>query len=389
MGGCFSFDVIPPIPKNLQPEPKNGEHFTASVVTLGGFLGSRDYGVYKGATVPSKKEDKQENMWLWFNKSDDENRRGCGIVDLENFVRPADQPMGKGGVIWSAKITERPRYQMERYVSGSYTWPNQVANSTIIIVINGQSVGPNQRTRFMGHGQFANGYDSDPDDHYFNHSYFNNSRPQEQNRNQAVTDQAALTHAVGWQFKHAVGPRIMTKFKLETQAVISPGAAGVASGRAGVYILEVFAKGTAITTWEEEINVREKQNGENGPMVKYVQRTTKGTDQKFVDRIELTLKKDNVVVSQWVIIGDSSYDRCAAPTVADNTPLFDISVRGGFFSRSSTTVETKPSSGLDGALALLVAHLVATEFSIQEIKDDLQLGTSSTVPRSENDIQRF
>lgn len=364
MGACCSNDVTPDIPQVIQPDPKAGEHINAAVVMLGSW-GSRDYGIYKGSSVPDSKEDKTEKMWMWFNKENDANDPRLGVVDLENFDRPAEEPKGKGKTIWSAKFAERPRYEMDRYFQG------------------GQ-----RKQRFFGYGIFAMGgsmgYESDDDDHYFNHTFCSRHQSSWGRRNaQAWEDYRILQNPVGWKEERATGPKVMTKYKLETQAVITPGTAP--GGRSGTYILECFAKGTAITTWEETTSVRERSVGEDRTE-KYISREIEGHDEKFVDRIELTLKTNGEVVDQWVIIGDSSYDRCNATVINECTPFYNSTVNGGFFKRSSSAIETKGDK-VDPALSLTIAHLVSTEFSLQEIKDDLNLHTTSHVPRHESELR--
>jgi len=357
-----SSDVTPDIPQAIQPDPVPGEHINAAVVMLGGFLGSRDFGIYKGDTIPDSKEDKTEKMWMWFNKENDVNDPRLGVVDLENFDRPAEEPKGKGKTIWSAKFAERPRYEMDRYFQG------------------GQR---RAEGRFFGFGIFASGYESDDDDHYFQHPFCSRHQNSWGRINAMWQDHLILQHHVGWHEEKAVGPKVMTKFKLETQAVVTPGTA--AAGRTGTYILECFAKGTAITTWEETISVCERSVGEDRTE-KYIKRSTEGNDEKFVDRIELTLKKDGEVIDQWVIIGDSAFDRCSATVINECTPFYNSTVNGGFFKRSSSAIQTK-GDAIDPALCLMLAHLVSTEFNIQEIKDDLNLHTTSNVPRHQNELR--
>lgn len=374
----------------IKKDPAANSHFQACIINLGGMLGSRDYAVYQGDKVPADKMDKENEMWIWLNKSDNPEKPGTGVIDLENFHRPPEEPLGKGGVIWSARIVERPRYEMERYVQGNYKWPQPyVANPKFNMTISTDGIFI-RTNRFMGTGQFANGYDSDGDEQYFTHPAFGTRRQYENRRGNPYDDNHVMQQHVGWKEKHPVGPTVITKFKLETQAVITPGDA--ANGREGTYILEVFAKGTAITTWEETVELRDRETpgdeGMNAPRQKYVERRVEGSDQKFVDRIELTLKKSNQIVHQWVIIGDSNHARFSSQQLQDNTPLYDISVNGGFFERSSSVITTKESSGVDGALCMVIAHLVATEYSIGEIKKDLDLKTSNKVPLCENDIYR-
>jgi len=340
--------------------------------------------VYKGDAVPATDEAKIEQMWFWLNKSSDPNDPRLGIVDVENFNRPADEPKGKGGVIWSAKLTERPRFEMDRYFVGGDRQRARMGQAATISFRSGfMSISISQNnTNGYNSSNYNTQYDSDDDEKYFRHSYFNDSRRHEQFRHESYEDQHCLSQAVGYKKERAVGPKVMTKWKLNTQAIITPGT----TGRKDHYILEVFSKGTAITTWMETVSVHERTVGgpDNERKEKYVKRETKGSDAKFVDRIEFCLKSGDEVKATWVIIGDSSEERCSATQITDDTPLYTAVTNGGFWKRSSLTVSTQ--GPVDGALALLVAQLAASEYSINELKSDLNLHTSSNFPRSESEL---
>lgn len=73
-----------------------------------------------------------------------------------------------------------------------------------------------------------------------------------------------------------------------------------------------------------------------------------------------------------MVLGDAHSD---GPTdLLIDCPLFSSTVVGGWFSRSHVIVETRP--GVDPALAMLIAHLCTTEYSVAEIKRDLSVRIS-------------
>jgi len=128
--------------------------------------------------------------------------------------------------------------------------------------------------------------------------------------------------------------------------------------------------------------VKERERGE-GRKEKYVHRDTEGKDAKFVDRIEFCIKDNQQQpMCSWVIIGDSSEARCGANVITDATPLYTAVTNGGFFSRSALTVTTQGPLDGDGALALLIAQITSSEYSIAAIKED----TNSHYPRSESEL---
>ena len=75
--------------------------------------------------------------------------------------------------------------------------------------------------------------------------------------------------------------------------------------------------------------------------------------------------------------GDSHYNAGSPCTI--DCPLFTTTIEGGWFSKSYYKTTTK--AGGDPALALLVAHLCYTEYSVAEIKSDLRPNTPQNPPR--------
>lgn len=74
--------------------------------------------------------------------------------------------------------------------------------------------------------------------------------------------------------------------------------------------------------------------------------------------------------------GDTHYNPGSNATIS--TPLFETIIEGGWFSKSSYTTTTK--TDVDPALALLIAHLCYTEYSVAEIKNDLRPNTPNHPP---------
>ena len=59
-----------------------------------------------------------------------------------------------------------------------------------------------------------------------------------------------------------------------------------------------------------------------------------------------------------------------------DSPFFTLRLEGGWFNPSIYRITTKP--GIDPCLAVLFAHLCATEYSVAEIKSDLNIRTPDT-----------
>jgi hypothetical protein len=81
--------------------------------------------------------------------------------------------------------------------------------------------------------------------------------------------------------------------------------------------------------------------------------------------------------AEWVVQGDTNY-RAGSNTVIES-PLFTTTIEGGWFKKSAYSTVTK--AGVDPALALMIAHLCYTEYSVEEIKRDLRPNTPTDRPR--------
>ena len=337
MGGCCSSDVIPPVPKNIQPDPKENEVVECVITALkGSWLATiRDFAVYKGNQIPKAKDKQKDNMWLWFNKENADKKGKKVIVDLENFHRPAeDQKAGKGQILWRAKMDEKPRFkQKHRFQS-----------------LNKRS-GFSFNRRRKNNSKYS--YDSDDDEFYVSHSNRKYSR--------------------GGHGSKEIGPIIMTKWCCDTTAEITPGN----TGRGEEYFgkdpvkLEVFAKGTGVTRWTKERHERTDKDGK-----KHVSYSIKKHVDEYVDIIEYTVVHKNELWDAFAMDGDKKEWGKSKDLECDNR-FFTSVMSGGWFSANKTNITTK---GGDPALAMLIAHLCATEYSVVQLKKDLVLSTPQKPP---------
>ena len=91
---------------------------------------------------------------------------------------------------------------------------------------------------------------------------------------------------------------------------------------------------------------------------------------EFVDRVEFRLTCKGQVWDQFYITGDAK--QWQADVNIDNK-FFNTVVKGGFFTKTEMVTSTK--EGVDPAFAMLMSHVCMTEFSVAEIKNDLNLQT--------------
>ena len=87
-----------------------------------------------------------------------------------------------------------------------------------------------------------------------------------------------------------------------------------------------------------------------------------------MDRVEYRLSFRGSLWAQWFIEGDSK--RYGPADTSINSPFFDLTLEGGWFKPSIFKISTK--EGIDPCLGILLAHVCATEYSVAEIKRDLQ-----------------
>ena len=348
MGCIFSLcsaDSLPDIPKDIQAPPDvNAEPVTFAVAKLGSW--GRDYGVWRGTV------GKKDKLWWWINKAEGA-QPGQATIDMENWDR--DEKTKKGKVFWSASIVERPTYEQFQRPCAQ---------------------GGFNSFRFMG---IDSGYESDPDD-------FMIGKLQSKKKTTTVTKGAHTGQQTGQRVMDA-GVPMVSKWRLRTSAVIKDGNLGRGSDLVGqdpIY-LEVFSKGSGATCWQvvdKRTEVPDGTPAEGQPQRYRIQasRSVEKTEMEWVDRIEYRLScRGQPIGRPWVVPGDSHPSNSDGITRCD---FFESQCAGGFFSKGSVTTTTKP--GMDPILSLLISHLVATEFSIAEIKSDLKLNTPANPPSGPN-----
>jgi len=333
MGGCCSLDSLPPVPDTITPDPDVNQPVKVSVARLGSMWG-RDYGVWKDK-LPSGSDERQKTIWLWFNKSD--NGPNKATIDLENFVRGHDEAnKDKGKVLYKADVVEKPFFQVQHRQPGiSYQ-------------------------RFFGlfSDQNGNGYDSDDDNHYLSDTRFRSKF--------SMSDPD----------KRDLGLYIISKWSLNTKSSIYDGNLGRGEGLLGKdpVTLEVFAKGSGATGYEEVTTRSEDPETKAVTINKSVEKR----EFEFVDRVEFRLTCKGQVWDQFVINGDAK--QWQADVNIDNK-FFNTLVKGGFFSKTEMVTTTK--AGIDPAFAMLLSHLCMTEYSVAEIKNDLNLQTPASYMASQ------
>jgi len=174
-----------------------------------------------------------------------------------------------------------------------------------------------------------------------------------------------------------IGPGVITKWKMNTKAVITDGdnGRGADNFRKDQIILEVFAKGTVATTYERVTRMVEDRNQEGQVIGHHQEFDDNKLETEYVERIEYRLSFKGMLWTEWkTIVSDSHFE----------SPFFRTTAEGGWFSPSYYKTETK--AGIDPALALLFSHLCTSEYSPAEIKRDL---SPSTPPFSLHYMNNF
>lgn len=344
MGGCCSGDSLPDVPAVIKPDPAMAGNITFVTKRLG--MWGRDYSVHENV-YPDNKEQVKEQMWLWLNKSDG------GIIDVENFVRGKNPDLpNKGEVLYSATVTERPYF--EQFQRPAQTGLMGLASRFMGFFGGTQSNDYNPNA--------SSGYDSD-DDFY----YINNPEHTRKFDSQGRRHQSQAHH------------NMITKWRLNTKAVIQGGNTGRAAAQLNgqPIILEVFSKGTCATGWED---IERTSTDENGDIRTYWD--TEKHETEWVDRIEFRLSCGGQFWASWYVIGDTHYN--PGTDVGFQSPLGITTAIGGWFSASKYVHQT--NVGCDPALTLLIHHLMTTEYSIQELKNDLHPNTPDRPPSMFNYI---
>jgi hypothetical protein len=332
MGACCSDDVA----TNIKPDPSSQETILCYVAQLGIF-GSRDYGIWQN-TYPSSSSERTANMWMWFNKSTSEANPAFGVIDLENFVRGhKENDPKKGRVLYSAIITEKPIFQM---------FQKQVDDGAF--------------HNFMG--IFTGNYNDPEDLVYVRHPNH--------------TGKKNFGH--GGERVRDLEPDILTKWSFATRAYFKDGdlGRGAASFGNDQVVLEIFSKGAVVTSYQEIERQVEDQDSDGNVVGHHMERRIDKNETEFVDRIEFRLSFRGMIWATWAVQGDTYIYGDADATI--DCPLFTTTIEGGWITRSRFRTQTKP--GVDPALALLIAHVCGTEYSVQAIKQDLSVNISLCLP---------
>lgn len=328
--GCCSSDVVPDAPEVLKPDP-TGNPVKVQIAAFGMFGGSRDFGIWENVR-PTNGDEAKKSVWLWFNKSD--LGPNTVRVDLENFQRGhlPEQP-NKGKVLYYATMAERPSFQSFQ----------RIANT-----------GRDSFFGFFG----GNTYQDNDDGFYINH---NEHIPKLRKHHNAQTE-----------------GHVVTKWSMSTTVSFADGelGRGQASLQGGAVVMEVYAKGTVVTSyqhWQEQVEDRDQE----GNVIGHHMVTHHGNfATELVDRVEYRLIFNGMFWCQWYCQGDSFNYNGADPSI--DSPLFTTTIGGGWFSRSYFNTITKP--GVDPALAMLISHVAATEYSVAQIKRDLVIRTPDRFP---------
>lgn len=324
------------LPFILVPPPE----FFVGVVRRIGVLWGRDYSVHAGNVYPASKEQVRETMWLWFNASDDPVNRAIKIIDLENFVRGGDPSnKDKGVVLCRAMLLQRPPFeQFQRNANSGFE-------------------------AFVGFFQPSN-YTMQEDVYYLRHPSHVNKIAYGPNRRQ-------------------LAPEVITKWRLCTRAELRDGNANRNANafRGQPVILEVFSTGTVATTWQEVVNVVEDRDGEGRVVGRHNEVAVIKHETEFVDRVEFKLIFNGQLWAQWFIDGNAAYGAQASGGDGQVfAPFFRTGMIGGWFKPSQYVTQTLP--GIDPAFALMLSQLCTTEYSVENIKQDLVANTGAMPPMS-------
>lgn len=332
MGCCFGTDSLPPVPDQNQPDPPTNMPMQVCVHRMGQY--GRDWAVYNGTVYPSKSDDRKQKMWLWFNKSDG-SIPNTGVIDLENFVRgqiPSNP--NKGGVLYTAIITERPTFEQFQRIAGRSN-------------------------------DFFSGFGHTNPTVYEDWFYLNHQRHVSQRQMNA----------------QVLDPQMITKWRVTTKAAIRDGNLGRAerSFMGQEVSLFVHATGTVATTWERRINTVEVRDDQDNVTGNQQQVEIIKIETEFIDRVDFQLVFANQLWANWTVPGDSQPGQ-EGNEILISTPFFDCVRKGGWFSSEEFTITAKPPA--DPAFCVMLAFLCGTEYSLAEIKKDLTPNTPSEPPNN-------
>jgi hypothetical protein len=341
MGACCGamFDANPDTPPFIKPDPEINQPLLAVMAALGYWGMSHDYGIWQNSR-PDK--DANQEMWMWFR------RRDCGSgsikVNLENFVRTDEKNPKQGKILYYALLQRQPNVQHFQRIAGQ-------SNTGWLGFLGGLLGGGNNNQG--GGGQVSQGND---DDYYINHH----------NHTSGMSSYGSGGRIVGKTF-------LITKWQSFNSATIYDGdlGRGVKTFGNNSVVLETVAVGTAITTYMKVEEVVQERDGEGNITGSHTHTKEHRHSTTFVDNVQYRVSVGGGLWSQWSIPGDSSPQASMGNSVIISTPFFNTTLEGGWFSRTKFHCQT--NNGIDPALALLLSQLLCTEYSIPEIKNDLDL----------------
>ncbi len=332
MGGCCSamFNAEPETPKVITPDPPIDQPQLFVSARLGYWGWSHDFGVWN-QDRPEKSEDQQETMWLWFRKRDAGN---CMRVNLENFVRTNPEKPKQGQVLYYSMQQKNPQVQSFNRIAGA------------------------SRENFLG---FMNNNNNNDDHYYQNYPGHGHQLPQGSHVVSRVT--------------------MITKWQSYSTTRVHDGDVGRGEALFGqsCALLDVLAIGTAVTTYVETVEQKEDKDAEGRVIGHHTVKHMDKDTTVLVDSVQYRVTVNNLLWSQWIVPGDS-VSSANANSITVTTPFFSTVLDGGWTSRTKYRIQT--NMGIDPALALLLSHIVTTEYSITDIKNDLHLNIPARPPQA-------
>lgn len=156
--------------------------------------------------------------------------------------------------------------------------------------------------------------------------------------------------AAGREFRDG-GPWRMNKWALSTSCSIEPVGRGQ---QFGPFEVHVFANGTALCDYDKE----PKEDGTQA---------WKKNVHEFVEQLcyQIVQVNTGAVIASWAVPGDFE----AVDKLVQQNPVFELTLVGGWMNKKPVV---KTAHGWDPLLALLIAYLIAYEYSPGEIKSDLK-----------------
>jgi hypothetical protein len=337
MGCCASiFDSTPDTPPTIIPDPPINAQIVAVSAALGYFGMSSHYGVWENQR-PEKEADK--SMWLWFRRLD---TGGAIRINLENFIRRDPDNPKQGLILYFAQMQRKPTVQSFHRWTGAST-------SGFTGFLND----PNTGTQHYHHN----------DDFYVNHHTHND--PNDTLTGREITSKVTL----------------ITKWQSYNSATIMDGNCGRGATHLGGknILLDLIAVGTTATTYITSRVEVEDRNAEGEVTGKHWETHESKKQTTFVDSVQYRVSVNGALWAQWAIAGDSAPEATMADDVVISTPFFRTVLDGGWFKRTKFACTTNPA--IDPAIALLLSHLITTEYSVPEIKKDLVLDIPSRPPQ--------